>query len=342
MIEKDLFNNFYNELYKNILDEYYLEINSVIKNNQKKSIFVYILFSIIPTLLFWIIFFNQEHLLAFILITIIYNITIILFIKSSHKDNHKLILNQIKYKVLDDMITLITNDDKSEVLPNNRISKASFEKTDLFNFKNVHYTGSNYIQTTLDNIPIVLGDINIYTYIEKDKKEYFYVGSRKFSRTYKSKKKKDIFTGCYIGSNMNRKNDSFIQIIPKNIKNTIINAKINNYYNLYPIEVKLENLDFSKTYAVYSNDEIKARMILTLTMMESINDLETIIDNKKYIIFKNDGRYSIFLENFTFEDILNKNLSPNRNKNTELDNIYNIYKEISKLFEITSIINNSK
>jgi len=70
--------------------------------------------------------------------------------------------------------------------------------------------------------------------------------------------------------------------------------------------------------------------------------IETIIDNKKYIIFKNDGRYSIFLENFTFEDILNKNLSPNRNKNTELDNIYNIYKEISKLFEITSIINNSK
>ena len=76
--------------------------------------------------------------------------------------------------------------------------------------------------------------------------------------------------------------------------------------------------------------------------MEKIKSLEDILNNKKYIIFKNDGRYSIFLENFTIEDILNNNLQNKRNKNKELDNIYNIYNEISKIFEIISILNNSK
>lgn len=341
MNNKDLFKNFYNDLYKEILDEYYLEIDNIHKKSKKSLTFTCVLFSIIPTILFWIIFFNKEYLIPFIIITIIYNISVILFIKSSHKDDRNEILNQIKYKILDDMITLITNEQDSEIMPNNRISQTSFERTNLFNLNNVHYTGSNYIQTSLDSIPIVLGDMNIYTYVDVTKEEYFYIGSRRFKRTYKTKKKKDIFVGCYIGSNMNRKNDSLIQIVPKNINN-IINKKINNYYNFCPIELKLENLDFSKRYSVYSNDEIKARMVLTLTMMESINELENILDNKKYIIFKNDGRYSIFIENFTFEDILNKHLTNKRNKNKEIDNIYNIYSDLSKLFEIVSILNNSK
>lgn len=342
MNKKELFTNFYNDLYKDILDEYYQEINLNNKNENKNFIVSLIIFSIIPTLIFWFILFKQEYLFFFIIITIIYNISIILFIKSSNKNKNQSTLKEIKYKILDDLITLITNDENSTILPNNRISKSSFEKTDLFNLKDIQYTGSNYIQTTLDNIPIVLGDINLYTYIETTKEEYFYIGSRKFLRTYKSKKKKDIFVGCYIGSNINRKNDCLIQIIPNNIKNNIINKKINKYYNLCPYELKLENLDFSKKYCAYSNDEIKARMILTLTMMEQINELENILTNKKYIIFKNDGRYSIFIENFTFEDILDKNLSSKRNKNKELDNIHNIYNEISKLFEITSILNNIK
>lgn len=342
MNKKDLFKNFYNELYKEILDEYYLEIENNIKKNKNSYLFSTILFSIIPTLLLWILFFQKEYLIFFIIITILYNLAIHIFFKSYKKDNNKHILNQIKYKILDDMITLISGNDESKVLPNNRISKTSFEKTNLFNLKNVQYTGSNYIQTTIDNNALIFGDINIFIYIEKQKQETFYIGNRKFLRTYKTKKKKDIFTGCYIGSDSPKKNSNLIQIIPNTLKTNLINNKINKYYDLCDYELKLENLDFSKKYSVYSNNEIKARMTLTLTMMEHINELEKILPNKKYIIFKNDGRYSIFLENFTFEDILNKYLSTTRNKDKEFDNIYNIYNEISKLFEIVTIMNNSK
>ncbi len=342
MNKKELFKNFYYDLYKDILDEYYLEIEKYIKKNHFNLITSIIIFSLIPTILLWIFFFQLKYIFFFIVITITYNIGIYFFLKSSHKDNSKIILNQIKYKILDDIITLISGDDTSSVLPNNRISKVSFEKTNLFNLKNVEYTGANYIQTHLDDKTLILADMNIFTYIEKQKQEYFYIGNKKFLRSYKAKKKKDIFTGCYIGSDNPKKNSNLIQIIPNTLKTTIINNKINKYYDLCDTEVKLENLDFSKKYSVYTNDEIKARMTLTLTMMEHINELEKILNNKKYIIFKNDGRYSMFIENFTFEEILNKNLSPIRNKEKELDNIYKIFTEIYKLFEIVTIMNNSK
>lgn len=342
MNKKELFKNFYYDLYKDILDEYYLEIEKYIKKNRFNLITSIIIFSLIPTILLWIFFFQLKYIFFFIVITITYNIGIYFFLKSSHKDNSKIILNQIKYKILDDIITLISGDDTSSVLPNNRISKVSFEKTNLFNLKNVEYTGANYIQTHIDDKTLILADMNIFTYIEKQKQEYFYIGNKKFLRSYKAKKKKDIFTGCYVGSDNPKKNSNLIQIIPNTLKTTIINNKINKYYDLCDTEVKLENLDFSKKYSVYTNDEIKARMTLTLTMMEHINELEKILNNKKYIIFKNDGRYSMFIENFTFEEILNKNLSPIRNKEKELDNIYKIFTEIYKLFEIVTIMNNSK
>lgn len=342
MNKKDLFKNFYNELYKDILDEYYIQIENYIKKNKKAFTLSIVIFSIIPTILLWITFFKLEYIVFFIIVTILYNAGIIVFFKSYRKDNNKQILNQIKYKILDDMITLLSGNDNSKVMPNNRISLSSFEKTNLFNLQNVQYTGSNYIQTTLENNNLIFGDINIFILVEKQKQESFYIGGRKFLRTYKTKKKKDIFTGCYIGSDNPKKNSSLIQIIPNNIKNNIINNKINKYYNLCEYEIKLENLDFSKKYSVYSNHEIKARMTLTLTMMEHINELEKIMPNKKYIIFKNDGRYSIFLEDFTFEDVLNKYLNIKRNKEKEFDNIYGLYNEINKLFDIVTIMNNSK
>lgn len=343
MNNKELFTNFYNDLYKNILDEYFLEIDKYIKQNKSKTTILGILLTIIPIVLLWYLFFQiKKYILIFLLATIIYIILIKIFIKIRYKDNNKQIIKQIKYKILDDFITLISGNDESKVVPNNRISKDSFQKAMLFNLDNVLYTGANYIQTTIEDKALVLADMNIYTLIDKTKEEYFYVGGRKFKRTYQTKKKKDIFKGIYLGSETLRKNNNLVQIIPNTLKDNLVNNKINKYYDLCSYELKLENLEFSKKYSVYSNNEIKARMVLTLTMMEQINKLDDIIKNKKYIIFKNDDRYSIFIENMTFDEILDNNISIERKPEKELNNLYNIYTEISKLFELALIINNSK
>lgn len=343
MNKKELFTNFYNDLYKNILDEYFLEIEKYIKQNKKRTNTIGILLTIIPITLLWYIFFKvKKYIILFVLGTIIYITLIILFTKMQHKENNKQIINIIKYKILDDFITLVSGNENSKVIPNNRISKDSFQKATLFNLKNVLYTGANYIQTTVEDKALVLADINIYTLINKTKEEYFYIGGKKFKRSYQIKKKRDIFNGIYLGSEILKNNNNLIQIIPNTIKDNIINKKINNYYDLCYYELKLENLEFSKKYSVYSNDEIKARMILTLTMMEEINKLDKIINNKKYIIFKPDGRYSIFIENISFEDILNKNISIDRSPEKEINNLFNIYNQINDLFEIAQIINNSK
>ncbi len=341
MNNKSLFKNFYDELYRDILDEYYKEIDHISQRNKLYSIFSNIIFSILPTILFWIFFFKKEYLLLFIAVTIVYNIGIIIFIKVLYRDNNKEIIKEIKYKILDDIITLISSDEEARVLPNNRISKDSFEKTELFNLEEINYTGANFIQSQLDDRTVIMADMNIYTFTEKYKEEYFYIGNRKFLRSYKTKIKKDIFNGCYIGSEINRNNDILIQMVPNRIKDKTINNKINRYFDIKGHEIYLENDELSKKYTVYSNDEIKTRMILTLPMMEKINELDKIIKNKKYIIFKPDGRYAIFIEGITFENILDKNLYIKRN-DKEFDNIYKIYEEIYKLYEIVNVMNNSR
>lgn len=343
MNNKELFTNFYNDLYKNILDEYFLEIDKYIKQNKSKTTILGLLLTIIPIGLLWYLYFNiKKYIIVFIIMTIIYIILINLFTKMRYKDNNKQIIKQIKYKILDDFITLVSGNDNSKVMPNNRISKDSFQKARLFNLDNVLYTGANYIQTTINDKALVIADMNIYTLINKTKEEYFYIGNKKFKRTYQTKKKKDIFKGCYIGSEMLKRNSNLIQVIPNTLKDNLINNKINKYYDLCDYELKLENLEFSKKYSVYSNNEIKARMILTLTMMEEINKLDKIIKNKKYIIFKSDDRYSVFIENITLEEILDNNITIERNTDKELNNLYNIYNEVSKLFELAHTINNSK
>ena len=51
MNNKELFTNFYNDLYKNILDEYFLEIDKYIKQNKSKTSLIGLLLTIIPIVL---------------------------------------------------------------------------------------------------------------------------------------------------------------------------------------------------------------------------------------------------------------------------------------------------
>ncbi len=336
MDNKDLFKTFYNDLYKSILDEYYGEIDKMIKSNNKLFIIMIIIFAIIPTICLWMILFETKNIIPLILLTIVYDISVFLFFKSNCRDNNRNLLNNIKYKILDDLLTLITAEENTSVIPDNRISKASFEKSMLFNLDKVIYNGSNYIKTKIDNKDLVLADIDIYTFVDKYKQEHYHIGSREFVRTYKLKKKKDLFKGCYIGSDTNRNNDILIQLVPHDIDEK------NDNYTLIGNKIDLENSEFNKKYSVYSFDEIKARMILTLPMMEKINDLDKVIANQKMIVFKPDGRYVVFIKDMTIENILNKNLPSNRNIKKELDAIYNIYTDLSKIFEISNILNNSR
>jgi len=336
MNNKELFKKFYDELYKNILDEHYETLKGAIALNERKRILTTLFLTVVPTVVLWFNY-NWIFLPLLIVITVVYNIIIILFLKLLNKNTNNQLLDRIKYLILDDMITLITSNDESKVIPNNRISFQSIKKTKLFNFDKLLYNGSNFIETEFNHKKTIIADVNLYSLVDKTKEQYFYFGNRKFLRTYHVKEKKDFFNGCYISSELNRNYHANIQIIPHRMK-TFINDKINNYYQLYDNKVALENPSFTKKYNVYTDDEIKCRLILTLPMMEKLTEIDNLIKGIKYIIYREDGRYIIYLQNITIEQILNDNLSMNRNN--EFEHLYKIYEDLSSLYQMINHINN--
>ncbi len=165
MNNRELFKKFYDELYKKILDEHYETLKGAIALNNRKNLIISLFLTIVPTVVLWCNY-NWIFLPLLIIITVIYNIIIILFLKSLTKNTNKQLLDRIKYLILDDMITLITSNDESKVIPNNRISFQSIKKTKLFNFDKLLYNGSNFIETEFNNKKTIIADVNLYSLID--------------------------------------------------------------------------------------------------------------------------------------------------------------------------------
>ena len=137
---------------------------------------------------------------------------------------------------------------------------------------------------------------------------------------------------------MNKKIAEHIYLIPNNFSDLIINGAIKDYITYSGEEIELENLEFSKKYKVYSDDEIQARYILSLALMEKINEIDDIFDGKKYIVFKEGRRFVICIEGFKIEDLRKTLLPFNRNSPKVQENLKYIFKNLYKLFEIYNVL----
>ena len=89
---------------------------------------------------------------------------------------------------------------------------------------------------------------------------------------------------------------------------------------------------------MYSDDEIQARYILSLALMEKINEIDDIFDGKKYIVFKEGRRFVICIEGFKIEDLRKTLLPFNRNSPKVQENLKYIFKNLYKLFEIYNVL----
>ena len=82
-------------------------------------------------------------------------------------------------------------------------------------------------------------------------------------------------------------------------------------------------------YQVYSFNENKSRYILSLTLMEKINQLDKLIPYKKYFVFKDDGRVGIFINDFTIDSLLKQKISFNK---LSIDYLLDFYIELLSYF----------
>ena len=121
----------------------------------------------------------------------------------------------------------------------------------------------------------------------------------------------------------------------------LVKNKLNNIVDFNGERVELENPSFEKFYNVYSNNQINARCILTLSKMEDIVNIENIIKNEKIFVFREDGNLSIFVEDFTLDKLLNQKIKLD-NGVIDQDYLLNFYNSVSKVFKLIDVFIESK
>ena len=250
------------------------------------------------------------------------------------------ILSDLNNRVLKDLICFATNNKSEDVTFDQklRVSKDAIKEVELFNLDLLEYNGQNYTKFRYNNNMFVFSDINVYYKTIKESKRTIYKYGKKYIRTYKTVKKKNIFDGIYIGATLNKKNATKIYLIPNNLSDTVLQGKITNYIKFKGEEAILENLEFSKKYKVFCDDGINARYILSFGLMDKINQLDDVFKEKKYIVFKEGTRFCICIEGITIESIKKHTLPALRNTRKEKEVLFNKFKEINKLLSIYYIL----
>ena len=239
--------------------------------------------------------------------------------------------------VYDLVLNFLSNKDYCFEL-NTEIAESDFNRMNLFNMDYLNYTGNNLTAATYKNKRFVMCDVWLYDLVERIKTDSYYsrATNTKYIINYHYRDRVNIFKGLYYETTINHDNDKYIYMIPNNLKDKFVQKNIYHYITYSGTKIELENLDFSEKYSVFSFDEIKSRYILSLTLMEKINRLDKLITNKKYFVFKPDGRVGIFIDGFQIDDIFNKKF--NINKEIPKDHLYNIFIIVNKLFDITQIL----
>lgn len=217
-----------------------------------------------------------------------------------------------------------TSDKEVELKPNTKISDDVIIDSRIFNMDQLKTRGKNYMFFSYNGKFITMADSYIYKYVKSGKKKI----------------KKTVFDGQFISMTFNKPVKSFIYILPNDIKN--FRNKLLNYINYEGDRVQLENPLFNNKYKVYSHDEIQARYILSLKIMERMIELDTIFPDKKYIVFRENGKLTLFIENESLEKVRNYKLPIFKSELKEKKYFMKVFekiKNISLIYEILDLNN---
>ncbi len=332
---EEKFNEFY-ENYKDKLDDIYLKFNQSKSKIEKRFVIAMIVLLVIFILASYRLKLLVDSSSLFIIlgcIVIVVSVFIGIFLRL-RREMYKLNKN-----IIEDIVRYISSDETSIYEPDKRISINNIKEMELFNLENLKYNGKNAIVTNYNNNYMNFADMEIYYYKDKLKEETYYDSKgNPYTKKTIEKIKKTLFSGCYISATLNKNIAEHIYLIPNNFSDLIINGAIKDYITYSGEEIELENLEFSKKYKVYSDDEIQARYILSLSLMEKINNIDDIFEGKKYIVFKEGRRFVICLEGFKIED-LRKTLLPFRKTSSKVqENLRYIFKNLYKLFAIYDVL----
>ena len=327
------FNIFYAKN-KQLIDKHYSNFNV----QRNKYILGYVLSFIILIILYFITLISLGLNIAFMptFAFIVICVAILSYLLYVTLKREMTVENE---KLIKEIVIYISHDTNASYEPNKRIKEDNIKEMELFDLNNLKYNGKNAILVNYKGNNMSFADMEVYYIKEKLVEETTYDNQGNKIVKQKIKKfKKHIFDGCYISATLNKRIAEHIYMIPNNISDLLLNGAIRDYITYSGDEVKLENLDLSKKYKVYSDDEIQARYVLSMSLMERINKIDNELNGKKYIVFKEGRRFVICLEDFKIEDLRKSTLPIIRNEEKEIEAVKYIYSNILKLFKVYDIL----
>lgn len=336
----DDFKDYYNDRYIKTIELYQKTHNNLLKNEKSKLktmlfIFGLLLFVLIfPAKIYKNIFlFSLYIIIELVLLYFIYKKQILLISKTIHFDINKMVYS--------DMIRFITEDKNIKFDSNSRVSKKYFETSYLFNLDKYNYNGENYTECIFNNEKVIISDFYIYNYKYHTIEDYITENGKTYKRTINRKIPNKLYTGCYIELPFPQNINSYIYLVSNNFK-SIIKGRIDKFLIYNGERIILENLVLEEKYNVYSNDENTARYILDLPNMEKIVTIEKFIKENKNIVYRPDHKISVFIENFTIENILKQKISFEEDK-ISYNYLEKFFKQINNIFSsITILQDNNK
>lgn len=304
MINNDEFKNYYENQLKPISNLYIAET--------RKTLFICITMGVI--LIFVSVFFYNvlNNILALFMLMLIF----VLIIEGKRK--YSCILKEYKYQITYRIIAFLSNNKNVIFEENVRIAKTAVEDCQLFNTELLRIFGNHYTVMKKGKFNITLSDLKL--------------------SDVSGKWEKDIFNGIYMAASFNKPIREQVYAIPNNIKDVVINSFM-NYLEYAGVRVILENNEFERKYNVYSVDELQARYLISLRLMERINDIDKIFPGKKYIIFKKTGKISVLFSGESIRNELDKSVNllfSNEDKRfcEEVFKYFNKFLEVYKILDL--------
>ena len=337
--KNESFNEFYDN-YNDIIEKYRKKELNDYKKTIKKIWIESILLGILSLAFLYFTYTNIIFIyyrVATMVLSVVFLVVLCVLttrLLNKEKSDSCYVINAVIYRL---MLEFLSNHDYCFDLET-QISEEDFNRMNLFNMKYLNFTGSNLTAATYKDKRLVMCDVWLYDLVERIKTDSYY--SKKDNTTYITNyhyhDRVDIFNGLYYETTINRDNNEYIYMIPNNISDKFIQKNIYHYITYEGKKIELENLEFSERYSVFSFNEIKSRYILSLTLMEKINRLDKMISNKKYIVFKPDGRVGIFIDGFQIDKLFSKTINFNNRIPKEYVNKY--FTKVNNLFNITQIL----
>lgn len=323
-------NDFYN---KNIDEIRNFEKEEKAKNLKSMKIALIVLVSLLVVL--FVIYFSVDskfnsflvaiYIISFLSVAIF---SIIMFFSSTRKN--------VNRKIIEYILEDITKDEKIIYDETGKSIMSEIEDLDLLDLSKEKIEPKNYYSLNYNLNKTAFCDIEIY---HEEKKE---VEKNKESEddtkpdepTYTIEKKID-FLGMVIIGNFGKDIKEKVYVISKDLfKQNILKSK-----DCFNEEIELENIDITKKYKVFSNNEIIARYILTPSYMEKINSLDEIdSSNGKTIVFNTNGKVAIFIPGKTIGNTINKKIKLNKEENAK-EKISQSYNEVAQIFNYLDTLN---